>query len=1073
MKIVKRDGSFQQLNTNKIIYRVRKLCKDKKLGVLRNIDPDEIAVETCSRVFDGITSSDIDEIAARLAYERYTQHEEFGTLAARIMVSNMHKNTHECFSEVMKILNENIDEHGDKAPVVSDDFLQIVEEYRHDLDFMPDYSRDYLFDYFGYKTLEFGYLMRVFEKKTYNADTDTYVSKHKIVERPQHMWMRVAIQIHGRDIDRVRETYELMSQRYFTHATPTLFNSGSQNPQLSSCFLIATKDDSIDGIFSTLKDCSMISKFSGGIGLHVHNVRANGSRIRGTNGRGDGIVPMLRVFNETAKYVNQGSRRKGSFAIYLSPDHADIEDFLQLKLTHGDDNRRARDLFYALWIPDLFMKQVEEDQDWYLMCPDESPGLADVYGDEYEQLYWKYVKEERFRKKIRARDLYKKIIKSQIETGTPYVLYKDACNKKSNQKNIGTIKSSNLCVAPETKILTEHGYHEIQNMSGKKTRVWNGREWSETIVMKTGEDQELMKITFSNGSIIECTPYHKFYITDGPRNQKKRKIEAKDLKQNMKLIKCDFPTIIDGEEMENAYIRGFCCGDGTNIIPEKYYVPINYNLESKLRWFEGFSDSKGSIINNQNCQDLQIRSIHKDLLENVKLMLQTTGTNPEIHPCNKNCHRLILNSTDLQQLRNLGYSPKRLIVNDHVSNRDARGFIKVESVEYTGRISTTYCFNEPNRNMGIFNGVLAGNCAEIVQYSSPEEIATCNLGSIALSRFVEKKSFNFEKLHQVTKILTRNLNNVIDKNMYPVPETLLSNERHRPIGIGVQGLADVYIMMRYPFDSENAAALNKKIFETIYHAALESSCEMAQEFGPYQSFQGSPASKGILQFDLWGRDPGNERYNWTDMKEQIQKHGLRNSLLTACMPTASTSNILGNIEACEPLTSNIYSRRVLSGDYVIMNKYLFRELSKLGLWNKDMKDLIISENGSIQNIPLIPEETKQLFKTAYEISPRVILNQAADRGAFVCQSQSTNIFLENPTIPVVGSVLAYGHKLGLKTGMYYLRSKAAARAIQISVDQKKMLTKLEELKNQETTKQESAEDNMVCVMEEGCVTCSS
>lgn len=817
MRIVKRNGSSQQLNTNKIIYRLRKLCKDRELGPLRNIDPDEIAINVCSSVYDGITSSEIDIISARLAYERYTQHEEFGQLAARIVISNMHKNTHECFSEVMDILNKNVDENGNRAPIISDEFLELVQKHKDVLDFLPDknYSRDYLFDYFGFKVLEFSYLMRIFTEKVYNEKTEEYEMKYKIVERPQHMWIRVALQIHGDDLERVKETYELMSQKFFTHATPTLFNCGSPNSQMSSCYLIAMKDDSIEGIYSTLKDCAMISKYAGGIGLHVHNIRAAGSRIRGTNGRGDGIVPMLKNFNQTAVYVNQGSRRKGSFAIYIGPEHADIEDFLDLKLKHGDESRRARDLFYALWIPDLFMKQVKEDGDWYLMCPDESPGLADVHSEEFEKLYWSYVEQKRFRKKIRARDLYRKIIRTQAETGTPYILFKDPCNRKSNQQNLGTIKSSNLC-------------------------------------------------------------------------------------------------------------------------------------------------------------------------------------------------------------------------------------------------------------------------SEVVQYSSPEEVAVCNLASIALSQFVDKKRFDFEKLHYVTKIVVRNLDLVIDKNFYPIPETRRSNMRHRPVGLGVQGLADVYVMLRHPFDSEEANDLNRKIFETMYHAALETSCELAQEKGRYETFEGSPTSKGILQFDMWNHDPTDKRYNWTELKEKIKEHGIRNSLLLACMPTASTSSILGNNEACEPFTSNLYSRTTLSGNYIIMNKHLFKELRKLDLWNEDMKDLILAHGGSIQNIPAIPKKVKELFKTAWEISPRAIIDQAAARGPFICQSQSMNLFVKNPEVDLVGSVLKYTHEKGLKTGVYYLHSRPATNAIQFTINKDKIQKKMDELQQLEKNgflsvepEQQEEEEGGVCRMEEDCLVCSS
>jgi ribonucleoside-diphosphate reductase alpha chain len=649
---------------------------------------------------------------------------------------------------------------GENAPLISKEAWKVIKEHAALLDSSIIYDRDYSYDFFGFKTLERSYLMKI---------------DGKIVERPQHMLMRVAVGIHMDDLDRVIETYNLLSEKWFTHATPTLFNAATPKPQMSSCFLLTMKDDSIDGIYDTLKQTAKISQSAGGIGLSIHHVRATGSYIRGTNGTSNGIVPMLRNFDMTARYVDQGGgKRKGSFAIYLEPWHADIYQFLDLKKNHGKEELRARDLFYALWVPDLFMKRVENNEDWSLFCPNEAPGLADCYGEEFERLYEKYEREGRFRKQIKAQDLWFEVLEAQIETGTPYMLYKDAANKKSNQKNLGTIKSSNLCT-------------------------------------------------------------------------------------------------------------------------------------------------------------------------------------------------------------------------------------------------------------------------EIIEYTAPDEVAVCNLASIALPKFVkEDKSFDHQKLYEITKVITRNLNRVIDRNFYPVEEARNSNMRHRPIGLGVQGLADTFLLMRYPFESEAAKQLNSEIFETIYFAAMETSMELAKEEGPYETFKGSPVSKGIFQFDMWGITPDSGRWDWTSLKQQVKKSGVRNSLLLAPMPTASTSQILGNNECFEPYTSNIYTRRVLSGEFIVVNKHLLKDLIKIGLWDETMKNKLIQANGSVQNIPEIPQQIKDLYKTVWEISQKAIIEMAADRGAYIDQSQSLNIHIQNPNFGKMTSMHFYAWKKGLKTGMYYLRSKAATDAIKFTVDKSKL-----------------------------------
>lgn len=751
MYVIKRDGRKEAVKFDKITARIKKLC----YGLDPIVDPVVVAMKVIEGLKDGITTAELDEMASRISASMSTQHPHYSLLASRIAVSNLHKTTEKSFTATVEKLYRYIDpKTNEPAPLIADDIYEIVQANSEILDSTIIHDRDFGYDYFGFKTLERSYLLKI---------------NGKIVERPQHMLMRVALGIHKDDIESVIKTYELMSERWFTHATPTLFNAGTPKPQMSSCFLVQMKDDSIDGIYDTLKQCAKISQSAGGIGISIHNIRAKGSYIRGTNGTSNGIVPMLRVFNDTARYVDQGGgKRKGSFAIYLEPWHADIEDFLELKKNHGKEEQRARDLFYALWVPDLFMKRVKENGTWTLMCPNECPGLSDVYGEEFEKLYTRYEAEGKGRKTIKAQDLWFKILESQIETGTPYMLYKDACNEKSNQKNLGTIKSSNLCT-------------------------------------------------------------------------------------------------------------------------------------------------------------------------------------------------------------------------------------------------------------------------EIIEYTAPDEVAVCNLASIALPKFVIDGKFDFNKLFEVTYQVTRNLNRIIDHNYYPVPEAKKSNLRHRPIGIGVQGLADAFIMLRYPFESEEARQLNKDIFEAIYYAALTASKDLAKEEGPYETYEGSPISQGLFQFDLWGVKP-SDRWEWETLREEIKQYGVRNSLLIAPMPTASTSQILGNNECFEPYTSNIYKRTTLSGEFIVINKHLLKDLVKLGLWNDTMKQRIINDNGSIQNIEEIPQNLKELYKTAWEIKQKTIIQMAAERAPFIDQSQSLNVFMEQPTFGKLTSMHFFAWENGLKTGMYYLRSRGAADAIKFTVD---------------------------------------
>lgn len=787
MQVVKRSGKREDVSFDKITARIKKLC----YGLNPNyIDHIEISRKVIQGLYDGVSTTDLDNLAAETAATMTAVHPDYAILAARIAVSNLHKNTDKSFSRTIKALFNYIDpKNGEKANLIGDETMKIVWKHRDALDSAIIYDRDYAFDYFGFKTLERSYLLRM---------------DGKVVERPQHTLMRAAVGIHGEDIESVIETYNLMSEKWFIHATPTLFNAGTPKPQLSSCFLLSVTDDSISGIFDTLSRCARISQSAGGIGVSIHNVRAKGSYIKGTGGSSNGIVPMLRVYNDTARYVDQGGgKRKGAFAVYLEPWHADVFDFLELKKNHGKEELRARDLFYAMWIPDLFMERVREDGQWSLFCPNEAPGLFDTYGGEFEKLYHQYEQEGRARKVIKAQELWFAILESQTETGTPYILYKDAVNKKSNQKNLGTIRSSNLCT-------------------------------------------------------------------------------------------------------------------------------------------------------------------------------------------------------------------------------------------------------------------------EIMEYTSADEVAVCNLASIALNKFVlEDRSFDFQKLHEVARVVTRNLNKVIDVNYYPVPEAERSNMRHRPIGIGVQGLADAFILMRFPFESDEARKLNRDIFETIYHAALTESCALAARDGHYETYPGSPSSEGKLQYDMWGVQP-SDRWNWDELKGDIQKHGLRNSLLLAPMPTASTSQILGNNECFEPYTSNIYSRRTLSGEFIVVNKHLLKDLIGLGVWNDTMKQQLMAANGSVQNIPGIPDDMKELYKTVWEISQKTVIDLAADRGAFICQSQSMNLFVENPNFGKLSSMHFYAWQKGLKTGMYYLRSKAATDPIKFTLSdehqQARVSKKKVETANVETEGQACNLDDPDCLM---------
>jgi ribonucleoside-diphosphate reductase alpha chain len=789
MFVIKRDGRTESVKFDKITSRIEKLSYSLNQDF---VDPVEVAKKVIDGLYDGVTTSELDNLAAETAASLTTRHPDYAILASRIAVSNLHKNTLKSFSETMRLLHGYRDvKTGKAASMIANDVMEIINANADLLDSTIIYDRDFSFDYFGFKTLERSYLLKL---------------NGTIAERPQHLFMRVAVGIHKNDLESAIKTYELMSERWFIHATPTLFNAGTPKPQMSSCFLLAMKDDSIEGIYSTLTQTAKISQSAGGIGLSIHNVRATGSYISGTNGTSNGIVPMLKVFNDTARYVDQGGgKRKGAFAIYLEPWHADVFDFLDLKKNHGKEENRARDLFYALWISDLFMERVEADGNWSLFCPHEAPGLADCHGKDFEKLYEQYEKEGKARKTIKAQELWFAILDAQIETGTPYILYKDAANSKSNQQNLGTIKSSNLCT-------------------------------------------------------------------------------------------------------------------------------------------------------------------------------------------------------------------------------------------------------------------------EIMEYTSPDEVAVCNLASLSLPRYISNGAFDHQKLYEVTYQVTINLNRIIDNNYYPVIEAQYSNLRHRPIGLGVQGLADAFMLLKLAFESDEAKKLNTEIFETIYFAAMQASADLAIKEGAYETFKGSPLSKGKFQFDLWDVKPDTKRWNWGKLKLQVMKTGVRNSLLLAPMPTASTSQILGNNECFEPYTSNIYTRRVLSGEFVVVNKHLLKDLVELGLWNNQMKEAIILANGSVQNIDSIPAEIKELYKTVWEIKMRNIIDMAADRGAYICQSQSLNLFINAPSASKLTSMHFYAWKKGLKTGMYYLRTQAAAQAIKFSV-QSQAIKEIDPVIQQEEVA--VPVDGESCDMEDGCLSCGS
>jgi len=864
------------------------------------------------------------------------------------------------------------------------------------------FDNDYLINFFGLKTLLSSYLL-----KTKNGI---------IIETPQHMFMREAIQVNINKLDnaKIKETYYYLSNLYYTHATPTLFNSGTKYPQLSSCYLLQC-GDSIEEIGKSITDMMNISKWAGGIGINLSDVRGKGSKIKSNGGKSDGIIPLCKMIESMARYVNQSGKRNGAVAVYLEPWHSDIFSFVDLRRITGNELDRTRDLFLGLWIPDLFMKKVQTEKpgekNWYLMSPDSSPGLTDCYGDKFEELYNKYVEEGKYIKQVSSQELYRKILESQCETGLPYMLYKDACNKKSNQKNLGTIKNSNLCVSGKTNIITDKGMFEIKNLVNKKVNIWNGYEFSDVEIIKTGENQSLHKIEFTNGEELYCTPYHKFYIKNYDEE-----IRADDLEINMKLIDYEMPVInkIDHDNCKTGYV-----------IPEKIQT-----TKMRIEFLNGFFDT------------LEIIKINiYSTLKIIKQIINMLGVD-----CKINNNKITFTQNNLNKLIKLGFNPNNL--NEiEIDNEE----IKIKKITKNICNEDTYCFNDKKRHLGVFNGILTGNCSEIIEYSNNEEIAVCNLGSISLPKFInEDKTFNFELLGKVSYLATYNLNSVIDINFYPIPETKVSNMRHRPIGLGVQGLIDVYQIMGYSFDSPEALKLNKKIFECIYYNSLRSSIDIAKEEGSYSSFEGSPFSNGLLQFHLWGKNvddldiDGFPSFDWNNIIEEIKIYGTRNSLLTTIMPTGSTSQIMGNYECIEPYASNILTRVTAKREFVVINKNLVNALKELNLWNYDAYNELLYYNGSVQNMD-VPEHIKKIYRTSYELPQKFIIQQSLDRGIFIDHTQSLNIFMEKPDQEKLTKAHFYGWRNGIKTGLYYLRTKPAANAKKYGVDidkQKKMKKKV-------------------------------
>lgn len=1201
--VTKRDGRKESIQFDKITERINRLINPIELhnlnlsylnlqNEINILDPVLVAQKVVASVFSGITTEELDIESAEICVNLSTTHPSYSYLGGRILISNLHKKTLSTFTDKMNLLS-NMDSK----------WLLWVNANSNNLNNIIDYNRDYLYDYFGFKTLEKSYLLK---------------NDLLIIERPQDMLLRCAITLQMGNLELIKKTYDYMSLGYYTHASPTLFNSGTNHMQLASCYLLGTNDD-LSSITTTWDSCAQISKWAGGIGLHVSNIRGKNSLIKGTNGRSNGIVPFLRVFNDISRWIDQGGRRPGSIAIYLEPHHPDIFEFLNLRKNFGSETERARDLFMSIWMCDLFMKQVELNSDWYLLSSDICPGLNDVYGNEYETLYWKYVNENKYTSKIPARKLWMSIMETQIETGMPYICYKDNINNKNNQKNIGTIRSSNLCVHEETQILTSNGYYPIINLKDKLTVIWNGSEWSGVMVSQTGQNVNLIRINLSNGAFLDCTPEHKFYIYADKRKTVQAEINANELQYGNILINYNLPGAFEFEFLQKY--------------DDPLIIPMHASINDRLRWFENYCNINGSINNNN---ELEILNTDKEYLLNVRLMLHTLGVESKIVVFNNSLfktlykiidnknttYKLLIKLSDIYLLSNLGFKTD-CIINTDIILEPSISNVYVVSIERSYTNVDTYCFTEPLKHKGMFNGILTGQCAEIVQYSDHNEYAVCNLASIALKPFVrpfinnkndewiiytkpnckycsyvkkylssleikytEKSyqsnnklnhenaitypqifinnifiggwreiykytagTFDYDKLYEIAYLSTINLNKIIDINFYPVPQTKLSNMKHRPIGLGIQGLADALVLMRIPFETQEALDFNSKVMETIYLASLTASNDisidrykkilklmsflsennivypefydssyivyefnnniidnkalstmiMSNNFnlmdyinenrcnfqmkivneemnnlyhelmpnkyelerdltkttlGSYSSFDGSNFSEGKFQFDLCSCDNLYYRTRWDILRESVIKYGTRNSLLTALMPTASTSQILGNNECFEFFTNNIYTRKTSAGDFVLVNKYLVNDLIKIGLWSSDLKNKIIAMNGSIQSFDEIPTEYKQIYKTIWEIKQIWVLKAAVARSPFIDQSQSMNVFMADPDYQRLSSSHFWGWKNGLKTGIYYLRTKPSTEAIKFTIDPT--------LSKALTNNNVSVEDNTTC-----------
>lgn len=1223
IQVIKRNGSHQTVDISKIASKVKYLINF--IYPLEKVDLALITEQVKLGLHDGISTKEIDVFTAKKCMELASTEPEYSVLAARILVNNHHKNTLTGFKDKMEKLFRRVDDSGASFPLLDRTFYKFICTNQRKLEAMIDYQRDYLLDPFGFLTLENQYCNKI---------------NGCVVERPQDLYMKEAITVcmnpddfnDEKALEEIWLVYDLLSTHKFTYATPTLNNSGLVNQQLSSCFLLGTRD-SLEGINKTMDDACRISKLGGGIGIHVSNLRSAGQLIRGTNGQSSGIRNFLRMYGTAADAYNQGGKRKGSFAIFLRDYHPDLLEFIQLKNPIGDETQRARSLFLCVALSDLFWKSVKADKDWYFVDPEEHKGLDDLYGDEYEAVMAKLVAKKRYKKKMKARDLLKEIMKQEFESGVPYVINFDHINRKSNLKHYMPVKSSNLCVSGETEILTDYGHIQIKEIvdNDLDVRVWNGKEFKQAVFSKTGEHQQLMEIKTNNGESIKCTPYHKFYIQKG-YGAKETKVDARDLRVGDNIVKIEYPTIEFKGTIKYPYAHGFFCGDGTydhpdNVevpctypsepgcgycryhrkqgnlppsatcqgvlhpknpkvylygekkslehmfpvrssnesiyrdgdrvtillpldMPAKYAVPESADIATRLEWLSGYLDADGSMARNGSNESLQVSSINLPFLTRVKRMCQTLGTNPwlsvmdvrrqvslpdgkggkKMFDCQQ-IYRLIFNSNDTYHLYDIGLATHRLKYNKSKPARKAARFIAITSVSLLDKREDTYCFNEPDTHRGVFNGIIAGNCVEITLPSNHLEYAVCNLSSLILPSYVTTDPSNgdlaklrvpnyfkwkpihgavldFKGVAAVVQIITRTMDRVIDRNHYPVKEAMLSNILHRPIGIGTCGFADICCMLRIPYDSTEGLRLTQMVFETISFSAYSESTRLAKvlvkrktdqrdisakifqvyddhrkymdlkdqleklgkrvdrmeeyqaieqemlqypsnpntlivplakTMGVYPSYffgEGAPAMKGVLQPDMWPDTKMSGMWDWDTLREHVKKYGLRNSLLTAQMPTASTSQIASCNEGAEPFTTNMYRRAVLSGEYLVFNRHLINDLIELGIWSEDLKNHLIGSGGSIQNIDGIPDKLKLLYRTAWDMGLKIGLLHAHARGPYLDHSQSHNIFISNRhqnKADILYKALFYGWELGLKTGMYYLRTQPAIQAQQFSV----------------------------------------